>query len=184
MINEVFNSDMEVKNNTCNHNCSCCGSCCASFIPITKKELMIIKKFVKENNITGNFLSKNIGQNFYVSCPFLDPVNHKCNIYEVRLYVCRKFKCDKKKETLIREREDYARRADYNGFFNNSPTASLQYLIYGDYMYDILFRHLVLQSALKNDPLLKIKEDGIDIEKESALMPLLADKEFIKKGNK
>jgi Fe-S-cluster containining protein len=182
MLNDLLNSDMNFKNNTCNHKCSGCGECCTAFIPITKKELMIIKKYVKDNNIEGNYLSTESGQNLYAFCPFLNKENHKCNIYEVRPYVCRKFKCDKNKETLIKEREEYSRRADYNGFFNNTPTASIQYLVYGDYMYDITYRRLNFKIVLESDPLLKIKFGELTIEKEQAIMPLLADKELIKKG--
>lgn len=181
MINDLLNSDMKFENKTCNHKCSCCGECCTSMIPITKKELMIIKKYVKDNNIKGNYLSTESGQNLYAFCPFLNKETHKCNIYAVRPYVCRNFKCDKNKETLIKERNDYSQRADYNGFFNNTPTASLQYLVYGDYMYDIIYRHLNFQLVFGSDPLLKIKYGELTIEKEIALMPMLADRELIKK---
>lgn len=180
--NDLLRSNMDVKDNTCNHKCSGCGECCTAFIPVTKKELMIIKKYVKDNNIKGNYLSTEDGQNLYGFCPFLNKDNHKCNIYEVRPYVCRKFKCDKNKETLIKEREEYSRRADYNGVHDNNVLASLQYLVYGDYMFDIVYRHLSFKSVLESDPLVKNMIGELTIDKERAIMPLLADKELIKKG--
>lgn len=168
--------DMDFKDMTCNHKCSGCGSCCTCILPITKKELAIIKDYVEKNNIQGSYLSTFNPNNLYAFCPLLDPVTKRCMVYPVRPFVCRNFKCDKKRETLKKERQMYARRADFNGFDEKkTPTASMQLLVFGDVKYDIQYRHLLIKYSCEQDPALKLKVGELTLEKEQMIMPMLAD---------
>ena len=179
LINHIPN-DLDFKDMTCNHKCSGCGSCCTCMLPITKKELSVLKDYVKTHNIKPAYLSDYDPGTLHAFCPLLDPETKRCRVYEVRPFVCRNFKCDKNKETIKRERFMYAKRADYNGFNGSSPVASTQYLLFDDAQFDIQYRHLTFKYALEQDPMLKLRVGELTLEKEQKLMPLLADKVIFK----
>lgn len=147
----------DIVNNTCNGLCSCCGSCCSLFIPFTEKELTIIKQYVKEHNIKP--INREDETSIKASCCFYDDKNHKCNIYEVRPYACRDFKCDHK--DWKKRRELYCKRAKYNSIINNKvKIATFDDLIYGDFTY--IIRYLCNMSidkrtnAIDSDILIEI----------------------------
>lgn len=88
-IQEISKLINDISVHACNGKCSKCGDCCTNFIPITKKEVKKIKKYVEENNIKAE---KRIFENdIYMKCPFLDMKTKQCKIYEVRPFVCRDF---------------------------------------------------------------------------------------------
>ena len=175
--------DLDFVDMTCNHQCSCCGSCCTSQLPLTKKEISRLKEYILENKIEPSYLSTFDKHNLYGFCPLLDPVTKKCKAYEARPFVCRDFKCDKSKDTIKRKREMYARRADYNGIpGSNAPIASTQLLLFGDVAYDIQWRHLTLQIILNQDPDLASRFGELTLEKEQAILPMLVDSILLKKG--
>lgn len=107
------NMEQNIKDMTCNGNCSRCGSCCGLFIPFTEKELDEIKQYVKKHNIqpNDNRYNKLTGQ-FNAQCCFYDDKEKKCTIYPVRPYVCRDFICSRKNWKQYRDK--YELRAKYN----------------------------------------------------------------------
>lgn len=81
---------------TVNGECSQCGSCCTNFLPMTRKEILEIRRYVKKHDV------KEYRRNFLVSgmledltCPFMDDSKkkEKCRIYPVRPEICRQFIC-------------------------------------------------------------------------------------------
>ena len=77
--------------------CSCCGNCCSDLLPITDKEIVKIKKYMKIHKIKehshGNFLSTKA---LDLTCPFMDSSKElKCTIYPVRPQICKMFSCHK-----------------------------------------------------------------------------------------
>jgi len=130
---DIF-TDRDPQPNTINHKCSNCGECCSIIIPLTEKEVQVIKDYVKVHNIQPtNRINEN---NMNAKCCFLGEDN-MCKIYEVRPYVCRDFKCDHK--DWRQRRVKYAQRAKYNGVLDKHfKMATFDDLIYGDCSYLIL----------------------------------------------
>lgn len=124
--------DGNVEVNAINGKCSKCGKCCGLFIPVTKKEVGEIKKYVNENDIRPE--KRFDGKNLELRCPFLNLKNHRCKIYPVRPFVCRDFICSRKDWKKCRDK--YQERADYNGFKDNKWVKkgmhSMDELIYDD----------------------------------------------------
>lgn len=173
IINKVP-GDLEFENKCCNHKCSGCGSCCGEYLPLRKKDEFRINDFLIANpDFKPSFSIHNDTKNLYVICPFLDEKTNKCRIYDIRPYVCRDFKCDRNKELLKKKRYEYAKNADYNGFFNGSKTISWHALFFGEYEYDIIWRHLVIKTELGKE---------LTREQEESLFPLEVDKYFKKGG--
>lgn len=83
-------------NNTINGNCSGCGKCCTNILAVSEKEIQVIKAYIKKHNIKPiNYC--NVLSNEYINiCPFLNSEN-KCNIYEVRPEICKRFLCSEYK---------------------------------------------------------------------------------------
>ena len=121
-----------IKDMTCNGNCSRCGNCCGLFIPFNDEDLPKIKKYVKQHNIKQeNRLNIMTGQ-FEARCCFYDKVNKKCNIYEVRPYVCRDFICNRK--NWRDKRDEYEMNCTYNSSLKPQlKMGTFDDLIYGDY---------------------------------------------------
>jgi Fe-S-cluster containining protein len=98
---EKVYSNMEngVYNFCVNGKCIECGKCCSAYLPLSKREIELIKSYVEKNNIRPcehkfYFLAEQ--PKLDLTCPFLDNTkeNHKCTIYKVRPDICRHFKCD------------------------------------------------------------------------------------------
>ena len=72
-------------------NCTGCGNCCSSLLPVSKQEITAIKKFVKANKI-----KQKISPIGAMVCPFLDTSKskNKCMIYPSRPWICRIFNCE------------------------------------------------------------------------------------------
>ncbi len=111
----------EIKDNTINKKCSRCGECCGIFIPVTDKEIKIIKNYVKQKNIVPE--ERISGNNIELRCPFFNIKEHKCNIYEVRPFACRDFLCNRK--NWKDKRNYYMNRSKYNSY-------TMDELIYDD----------------------------------------------------
>lgn len=81
---------------TVNSACSGCGECCSNLLPMTRREIDAIRKYVRSYGIkprkhfipTRNPVLDGI-------CPFRDNANRRCTIYEARPAVCRIYRCDK-----------------------------------------------------------------------------------------
>ena len=126
------NKDREIKDMTCNGECSRCGSCCGLFIPFTDKELDVIKKYVKLHNIQPyNRINVMTGQ-FNAQCCFYDATENKCRIYPARPYACRDFICSRKDWQKYRDK--YELNSKYNSTLSNKKImATFDDLIYNDY---------------------------------------------------
>lgn len=113
--------EKQIKDNTINKKCSRCGECCGIFIPITDEEIKIIKNYVKQKNIVPE--DRVNDNNVELRCPFFNVKEYKCNIYEVRPFVCRDFICSRK--NWKEKRKEYMNRSKYNSF-------TMDELIYDD----------------------------------------------------
>lgn len=129
----------QIEVNAIDGKCIRCGKCCGLFIPVTKKEVNIIKKYVAEKNIQPE--NRYDGNKLELRCPFLDLKKNVCKIYPVRPYVCRDFICSRK--DWKKHREKYHLRADYNGLANGRISKkgmySLDELIYNDFFIHLRF---------------------------------------------
>ncbi len=182
IIND-FGSVDTIENRCHNHKCSCCGSCCTEFIPLTEAEVKKIKDFLHLHpEIKGHWMSDVMGKDFYAFCPFLNPDINRCDIYPVRPYVCRDFKCDKSKAVLIKCKDIYAKRADYNAFMQGKPFKfqSLHYIFFNDFKFDFKYRRLVLRTVA-NKFGSSLRDDLTD-EDCAKLLPMDVDKLVLKGG--
>lgn len=90
--------DMEhgVCDKTDNGKCTQCGVCCGNILPMTDKEIKVIRQYIKKQNIKeckhGILLAEPILDMY---CPFLntDKKTEKCTIYSVCPAICRCFIC-------------------------------------------------------------------------------------------
>ena len=90
---ELSGSTRPYKDHTNKGECSRCGECCSTFLPVTEQDISAIKEYIKANNIQPCY--HGTGAELDTYCPFLD--NKKsCMIYEVRPLICRFFKCSRK----------------------------------------------------------------------------------------
>lgn len=102
---EQARKDMEhgVYNKTDNGRCTGCGSCCSNLLPMTDKEIRIIRQYIKRHHIKeckhGMLLAKPA---LDMTCPFLDTSKstEKCTIYSVRPAICKCFICSEPHGTL------------------------------------------------------------------------------------
>ena len=173
LINQLPTDEL-ITNFCIDHKCSCCGSCCAEFLPVTRKEIEVIRKYLEEHkDIKASYGTDSSGETLVAQCCFKDEQTNRCKIYPVRPYVCRHFKCDKNIELLKKEREEYAKRADYNSFDGrNTPVVSFHFLFFGDIKYDLVYRHNVISIANKQFSFNK----PISLREEMFIMPLYVDR--------
>lgn len=91
---KAIRENTEVADFTVNGKCSGCGACCANILPMTRKEIAEIKRYVKRFGIKPqkHFVpSRN--PVYDMICPFR--ANNRCVIYPVRPYICRIWDCGK-----------------------------------------------------------------------------------------
>ena len=78
--------------------CSGCGNCCSNLLPMSRKEIEIIRKYMKKHHIKESKrlfpLSKKA---IDMICPFRDNDKGICTVYEVRPEICKQFICDSEK---------------------------------------------------------------------------------------
>lgn len=134
---------MNICHNCKNGNCSKCGECCGSGLPVTLEEVEIISKYIKEHNIEPEplIIDRDGQKGFNAMCCFLDQKTNKCKIYEVRPWICRIFKCDQPEDVIAKNRDEAHRKAYYNNMvvsgrlnriatfndiFYNDPTPLIQ----------------------------------------------------------
>lgn len=92
--------DDNIYNFTVNGKCSQCGACCSDLLPMSEKEIIEIRRFIKKNGITEcKHLLPTANPCMDMTCPFLDTdkKSEKCRIYPVRPAICRQFICDSEK---------------------------------------------------------------------------------------
>lgn len=101
IVNEFNNGTYNL---TCNGKCTGCGNCCSNLLPMTDKEIRIIKKYIKRNGIKEcKHILPLATPTIDMTCPFLDDNRYceKCMIYEVRPRICRNFICDPKQRLKL-----------------------------------------------------------------------------------
>lgn len=107
--------DMEkgVTNFCVDGKCSGCGQCCSALLPVSRKEIKDIKRYVKKKHIKPALHNALVVKALDLTCPFLDESRscEKCLVYPVRPKICRSFQCNQppseireNKEQLWKER--------------------------------------------------------------------------------
>ena len=125
-----------IKDKTCDGNCSRCGDCCGMFIPFTDDELDVIKKYVKKHNIKPYDRVNKLTKQFNAHCCFYDENKKECRIYPVRPFVCKDFMCNRKNWREYRDK--YELKGKYNSSLSKTTIlATFDDLIYED-VYPIL----------------------------------------------
>lgn len=77
--------------------CSQCGNCCSNLLPMSKKEVDAIHRYIKKKHIEEcKHLLPIANRTYDMTCPFLDTGKscEKCRIYPVRPEICKQFICD------------------------------------------------------------------------------------------
>lgn len=83
-----------------NQKCNRCGKCCANILLLSNDEIIKIKEYIEQNNISvinrnSVFLKESVN-----ICPFLNNES-KCNIYPVRPSICKSFNCNPKLSSVM-----------------------------------------------------------------------------------
>lgn len=71
--------------------CMSCGKCCANILLVSSSEVKRIKKYIQTNKIKP-INRQSIMLPYQDICPFLTK-DKKCNIYEVRPTICKRYQC-------------------------------------------------------------------------------------------
>lgn len=82
--------------------CSKCGNCCGRILPLSKKEIDIIRNYIKKHDIKEKkniFPYKNKLIDF--TCPFRDNTLKICTIYKVRPKICKEFICNDEERAKV-----------------------------------------------------------------------------------
>lgn len=79
---------------TKNGQCSRCGGCCASLLPVTDAELTAMKAAADAIGFTPEIPGVN-HTTVYLRCPFLDTEHDSCVIYDARPQICKSFLCSR-----------------------------------------------------------------------------------------
>ena len=113
-------------------NCTRCGECCVSNLPLTRKEEKRIRDYIKKNNIEPEFFQNN--KDINLNCCFYDRNNKICKIYEVRPSICKSFKCNKSLERLDQEKLLNHQKAYWNRIVNGEieNLMDMRLLFYND----------------------------------------------------
>lgn len=104
-------------NHTKRGECSNCGECCTDILPLTNYEIREIRKYMRKHKVV-NHSKTNVFVRCNLLCPFRNDKEKKCDIYEVRPYICRIFKCDTEprkaewvRDEIEKTREVYSMKA-------------------------------------------------------------------------
>ena len=109
-ILDVIRQEMEdgVYDFTRNGQCSNCGSCCSRFLPVSGKEVKVIRRYVQKKKIKEQkhlYPTATVQDDW--TCPFRSERERKCLIYEVRPAICRDFQCDKPRKKIKADKDLY-----------------------------------------------------------------------------
>lgn len=110
---EQMLKDMEsgVWDFTVDGKCSNCGACCSNFLPVSAKEIKVIKRYIQKKGIKEQKrLYPTMEPHEDFTCPFRSDAEKKCLIYEVRPAICRDFQCDKPRKKIHADRDMYQDR--------------------------------------------------------------------------
>jgi hypothetical protein len=95
--------ELDITDNTIFGHCSNCGECCTDYLIITDKELKAIKKYLKHHPEIHDMTRP-------VLCPFRDPIRMRCQIYEVRPEICRRFLCHNSLDIIAKNKKELSQR--------------------------------------------------------------------------
>lgn len=94
---KAIQQDMEdnVYNYTKDGKCSGCGNCCSNMLPMSRKEIETIRKYIRKNGIReSKHLIPVMKRPYDMTCPFRNNDSEICTIYPVRPEICKQFICD------------------------------------------------------------------------------------------
>lgn len=81
---------------TVNGRCSGCGRCCSNILPISKREIERIRKYIRKHSIQEQVeVIPPAAQPNMMSCPFRSESKKSCLIYPVRPAICQDYLCSK-----------------------------------------------------------------------------------------
>ena len=130
--------NLDIKNYTCNGECSGCGQCCGDILNLSKEEILRIDRYLKRHKVDPTPMIKLVS--YDNTCPFRDNKNKKCKIYEVRPDICRVFQCNKTPDEVVRNKEMTNKgklpRSMRNLFFGDISGARWLYTFMGVPIYD------------------------------------------------
>lgn len=101
-----------VYNYTINGECSRCGGCCSRYLPLSKKEIKEIQRYIKK---------KHIQRQIHIGVPTAKPIpdlvcpllkmnvdgGTECMAYPVRPHICRAFKCNQPPSQIKENKEQF-----------------------------------------------------------------------------
>lgn len=92
--------------------CSRCGGCCSSILPVTDRELAEMKAYADRAGFVPSIPGNPEDDTVYMMCPFLQPktvltTKRTCAVYDARPEICRSFICS---NTNGRTQEEYMRQ--------------------------------------------------------------------------
>ena len=98
---EAIQNDMEdnIIDFTKDGKCSSCGNCCTNLLPMSRKEVAAIHKYIEKHGIKEcRHLLPVAKPAIDMTCPFRNNDQRTCAIYEVRPEICRQFICNNEKK--------------------------------------------------------------------------------------
>lgn len=98
ILSQVMNEmEQGVYDFTKDGKCVGCGNCCSTLLPMSAKEIKLIKRYIAKHHIKEHKrVAPTNKPTMDLTCPFLDETkeNNKCTIYTVRPQICRMFICN------------------------------------------------------------------------------------------
>lgn len=89
---EIWELLSELNKNTTNFTqngqCSNCGECCSHILPVSNTEIKRIRRYITKHHVKPHY------HKYKILCPFRNEAEKKCNIYEVRPWICQRFICN------------------------------------------------------------------------------------------
>lgn len=91
MEDNIFNFTKDGK-------CSGCGNCCSNLLPMSRKEVATIHRYIKKHRVEECVHLPPTKESVHdMTCPFRDNGKSICTVYEVRPEICKQFICDSEK---------------------------------------------------------------------------------------
>ena len=90
-----------MKDNFINGKCSMCGACCTTLLPISKKEIRRLQKYINRHKLTNNYLEDIKRGDIAITCPLLNKETNKCDAYKKRPIICKVFFCARSIDPLF-----------------------------------------------------------------------------------
>lgn len=88
--------------------CSNCGECCSNFLPVSRKEIKEIHRFIAKRRVKEQrHIIPTVEKAIDFTCPFRDNAERRCVIYPVRPAICKDFRCDKPAKNIQADKAMY-----------------------------------------------------------------------------